>query len=117
MEPTNTSTDELSLEEQQLGLGLPFAKEIKTVQEVLALLDSVKTLDVEDSGKPDWMRLLSMAMSLIAEVKKLQEQISAISQCIAPITALLGLDLEALKEKHPELLKMPNLEELKDSNG
>lgn len=110
---------------EKMGIGLPFASELKLVQEVIALFQLLRTLDSTNSGVPDYADLLKIGMLIIATVKDFRSEVANIKtgDIVAETQAfnakvtgyfnqaekILAADWKAIEEKFPDLVKAPEI--------
>lgn len=112
--------------DEKMGIGLPFAKEIKMVQDIVALIQFVQHLDSNSSGAPDYADVFKIILAavesiktfmsnidevktgeLAAETKKFVDQLKAYFN---EAEALISHDIKLVGETFPDLVKLPEVQ-------
>lgn len=107
-------TDQVNEPENQEDLmmqGIPLLDNLKKIQELIQLVETLKTLDTQGQGQPDWKTILQLGGKAMNEVMALKEQLGKVTAVLDEVGVILQADLDAVKGKHPDLIKMMEMPE------
>ena len=108
-------------EQEHLAGAIPFMKEIKAIQDVLALVDAVQKADADGNGIPDYQDLLGVGSDMLRELEHFKTELPGVTIVdVVPKTKafldkmqglynraqkLIGDNHDKFKEQFPELVK------------